>query len=98
MKKPSIKFFKVVRSILYLILLPWPLYALIPYWFFTIAWIKYSIILIVAVELALGVFLIVTMAKRLGTAKIWAKLLFAALCLSFIIYSITAVNYIILQF
>lgn len=85
---------KIASIILYVILLPWPLYVALPYMIFTGWMVPAEILTTFAIELTLGVTLVISFIKRFkDNKKLGFRIGFFLLLISFAIYSVTAVIY-----
>ncbi len=86
----------VICVVLYVALLPWGAYVVLPYMLFT-GWVKYfAIYLAFIIEAALGTFLTIRQFRKMReTKKIWPKVIFGLVCISFAAYLVTAVIYLV---
>jgi hypothetical protein len=94
MKPP--KFLVIILAVLYVILLPWPAWVILPYMFFS-GGVKIAAILIAfAIELVLGVYLnILQYNHQKETKKTGARVLAIILALSYLIYAVSAIVYLV---
>lgn len=86
----------VIGAILYVILLPWPVWVILNLFIFA-EWIRsYIILLCLAVEIALGIFFTIRQFKKQKeTKKTGSKVLFGVILVTSSVYAITAIIYLI---
>lgn len=84
----------IVFVIIYIALLPWPLYVALPYMLFS-GWMKtFAILIVFAIEFFLGIYLGVRRLKiMIETKKTGSKIVFGLVSVSFLIYAATSVIY-----
>jgi hypothetical protein len=96
MKTTFEKVLRVFRVILYVILLPWPLYVVLPILFIGPGIQPLITLFVFALEIVLGIFLTTKQFnKQKETKKIGSRIYFGVLLLSLLVYSITAIFYLI---
>ncbi len=89
----------IVAAVLYVILLPWPLYVVLPYMVFSGPAKIAAILIAFVVEFALGIFLCIRQFNNQKVSKkTGSRVLFGVLALSFIVYAVSAIVYLVQVF
>jgi len=88
MKSGYQKILVIIAVVLYVVLLPWPVYVILPYVLFS-GDIKYVVLLSAfVIEYALGIFLLIRQYGRIRALKTtWSKINFGLVAVSLIAYS-----------
>jgi peptidoglycan/LPS O-acetylase OafA/YrhL len=86
----------IILAVLYVILLPWPLYVFLPYMLFSGDAKIAAILAAFVIEFAIGIYLNIRQFKKMkSTEKTGTKVLFGVLALSFLIYAVSAIVYLV---